>query len=468
MRSIAILVLLTSLLPATARAAETCGPLKIVNIIHMIPSLTGDADFVPVVIDGKPRDFLLDTGGYYTQISRSLAEELKLSILQTRRELFDATGNITRDQAEVPEFTLGEMHVNGRHFMISPNAGTSATKGMDGVLAPDNLMPYDTELDFSTDTLNLFSPDHCPGHVVYWSAPAVAVVPIKLEGLHITVPVTLDGQTLPALIDTGATTTSLRMDEARELFNLIMGSADTPVNGDLNGDATLKTYSHQFKSLAFGDVTVSNPSIAIVPNAMGRNLDLTPLVGDRTKTERDRVNAPEVILGMDVLRRLRIYLAFKEGKMYVSPSSALPVGTTVQPYTGEFLTARLQQLDGAIAASPDDAVALNARCFWRAIAKTELDGALADCDKSLRLAPGVAATLDSRACVLFQQGKYQDALTAYNAALAADANLASSLWMRGLIEEKLGERAGKDADIAAARADDPNIEVEFKRLVIAE
>ena len=40
---------------------------------------------------------------------------------------------------------------------------------------------YDVELDFSSDTMNLFSPDHCPGHVVYWKAPVVAAVPISLE-----------------------------------------------------------------------------------------------------------------------------------------------------------------------------------------------------------------------------------------------------------------------------------------------
>jgi predicted aspartyl protease len=494
MRKEAAIALLACLTASAARAEETCGPLKIVNIVHMIPTLTGDADIVPVVIGGKPRNFLLDTGGYLSQISRPLAQSLHLSMHQARQDLYDAVGNISRDQANVPEFVLGEITDKDVSLMISPSLGSGETQGIEGLLAPDRLTRYDAELDFSSDTLNLFSPDHCPGHVVYWSAPAVAVVPISLEqmrfsrdrretnilqevpvtapvqdgeGLHIFVPVMLDGHQIKALIDTGATSTALRIDIAEQRYGLVMGSAHTPVKGTLNGEASLKIYSHLFKSLSFGDVSVSNPRLTIIPNAMGRNGELTPLAADRTKTERDLVNTPDLIIGMDVLRRLRLYFAFQEGKMYVSPASA-PSLSAVQPYGPEFLAAMLKRLDTLLAESPNDAAALNDRCFWRGIAKTDLDGALDDCDKSLRLEPGMATALDSRAFVLFQQGKYQEALNAYDAALAVDPHQAPSLLMRGYARAKLGDLAGKDADIAAARKDDPNILAEFERIGIED
>jgi predicted aspartyl protease len=493
---LAVLALVAVTLPADAE--EVCGPLKIVNIIHMIPTLSGDADIVPVVIGGKPRSFLLDTGGYLSQISRPLAKELNLSVQQQRQELYDAVGNISRDAVRVPEFSLGENSERDVALMVSPSLGNSDTKGVDGILAPDRLAKNDAELDFSTDTLNLFSPDHCPGHVVYWSAPAVAVVPITLgqfrfsrdgresnvlqevpiarptedpsnpQGFHIIVPVTLDGQQIKALLDTGANGTALRKDIAEQRFGLVMGEPGTPVNGDLNGQVSLKTYSHLFKSLSFGDVTVANPRLTIIPNAVGRNADRTPLVADRAKTERDLINGPELTIGMDVLRRLRLYIAFQEGKMYVSPSSAPPEGVGTRPYSKEFLAAMLERLDTLVAASPNDAGNLNDRCFWRGIAKTDLDGALADCDKSLALEPGTAAVLDSRAFVLFQQGKYPEALAGYNAALAADSKQAPSLMMRGLTKGKLGDSAGETADIAAAKADDPTIEAQFKRIGIEE
>jgi predicted aspartyl protease len=482
MRSIPALALSAAFLCApAARAQDQCGPLKIVNIIHMFPTLSGDGDIVPIVIGGKPRNFLLDTGGYLSQISRPLAEELKLTITQSRSELYDVTGNVSRDQVNMPEFHLGEMTDNNVSLMVSPGLGTVSTRGLDGILAPDRLRPYEAELDFSTDTLNLFSPDHCPGHVVYWSAPAVATVPITLEAglnpdgrlpfrgpaFHIIVPVMLDGHELKALVDTGATGTSIRMDLAERLFGLTMGDAETPQRDTINGDAAFKTYNHQFKHLSFGDVAVENARLAIIPNVMGRNADLAPLVAGRTKTQRDLINTPEMIIGMDVLRRLRIYFAFGEGKMYISPSSAPPVGTVV-PYSDEFLVAMLKRLDSLLSATPDDAPTLNDRCFWRGIAKADLDGALADCDKSLKLAPGIAATLDSRAFVLFQMGHYEEALNGYDAALRADARQAPSLFMRGLTRGKLGDTSGKNADVAAATKDDPTIPAEFKRIGIED
>jgi tetratricopeptide (TPR) repeat protein len=128
----------------------------------------------------------------------------------------------------------------------------------------------------------------------------------------------------------------------------------------------------------------------------------------------------------------------------------------------------LKRLDSLLAAAPDDAPTLNDRCFWRGIARTDLDGALADCDNSLKLAPGIAATLDSRAFVLFQMGRYQEALSGYDTALQADARQAPSLFMRGLAKGKLGDASGKNADIAAATKDDPTIPAEFKRIGIED
>jgi len=106
-----------------------------------------------------------------------------------------------------------------------------------------------------------------------------------------------------------------------------MGGADTPEVGHLNEDESLKTYGHDFKSLAFGDVAVNNPKLELIPNAMGRNADRAQYVGDRTKSDRTEINVDDMIIGMDVLRKLHIYIAFGERKMYVSEASAaLPAG----------------------------------------------------------------------------------------------------------------------------------------------
>jgi hypothetical protein len=462
MRILMSVVLLTVLLLATAaQAQDKCGTLRIFDSIQMFRGPDNE-DLIPVTINGAKAYYLFDTGGYYTQIGRPVAQDLKLPVRQGNIQMFDATGHISRDVATIHEFIIGHMRGTDVYFPVSP------FPDLDGIFALDHLMSLDVDLDFGTDKLNLFSPDHCPGSVLYWTAPALAIVPIVKDGFHLTVPVTLDGHEIKATIDTGATKTNLRMDLAERTYNLTMSTPDTPDHGFLNGDTSLKTYSHVFKTLTFGDVAVNNPNITIIPNAAGRNADRAQLVADRTKSEKDFINVPELIIGMDVLSSLHIYVAFKENKMYVSAASVPSTGAVFQPLPDDYIAAKLQRVRRTAEANPDGASALNDLCYWRGVAKNELDAALADCDKSIKLKPGIAAMLDSRAFVLYQQGKYQEALDAYDAVLKIDSRHAASLLVRGYTKGKLGDSVGKDADIAAAKAYDPGVQMEFKRFGVTD
>src|SRR5262249_31745046 len=155
-----------------------------------------------------------------------------------------------------------------------------------------------------------FSPDRRETHILQEVPVEPSVLGAReLDGFHIYVPVNLDGHEIKALIDTGATTSALRKDNAEGIFGLSLGSAETPEQGTLNGEAGLKTYSHMFKNLSFGPVSVSDIRLSIIPNAMNRNIDPMPLVANRTQTERNLVNGPDFIIGMDVLKRLRLYFA---------------------------------------------------------------------------------------------------------------------------------------------------------------
>jgi len=240
--------------------------------------------------------------------------------------MYDVTGNVSRDIAGVKELIIADMRGKDMELPIS-TGGPGA-----GLVGLDHLANLDLDIDFGTDKLSIFSPDHCEGQVVYWTNPAsVGIVPMQVgRDFHIRVPVTLDGHAERAIIDTGATYTTFDVREEERVFNLDLGAPNTPERGDLNGDPSLKTYAHRFQTLSFGDVTVRNPEIFIIPHAEGRKADRSVLVGDRTKSEKDRVTVPDMIIGMNVLRKLHIYLAFKEQKMYVSPASApeaVPSGT---------------------------------------------------------------------------------------------------------------------------------------------
>jgi predicted aspartyl protease/regulator of sirC expression with transglutaminase-like and TPR domain len=126
----------------------------------------------------------------------------------------------------------------------------------------------------------------------------------------------------------------------------------------------------------------------------------------------------------------------------------------------------LPQWNVWIAAHPNEAslhVALNARCWARAMLNTELDPALADCDAAIKRVPDNASYLDSRAWVHLRQGRWREALADYERALSIRPQAVWSLYGRGIARIQSGNREAGLADIAAARQLRPSMDEETKR-----
>lgn len=276
----------------------------------------------------------------------------------------------------------------------------------------------------------------------------MAVVPLAVRDRHITIQVTLDGKPFDALVDTGASRSIISMPVAQALFGLGPESPGVTPAGNVNGETKLASYIHTFSSLAFEGIAVSNPSLLLVPDRLSNNARGT---GSRLAMA-SAIKLPQLVLGMDILRHLRMYMALKENTFYVSAATPAP---EAPQDPGQSL--QLSDLDKALSYSPASATLLNERCFERAVEKVKLEGALADCDLSLRAHPDNANITDSRGFVFYQMGRYQDAITTYDQALKQKPDLSPSLFVRGLARRKLGDTAGGDADIAAAKKLNPDV-----------
>jgi hypothetical protein len=98
--------------------------------------------------------------------------------------------------------------------------------------------------------------------------------------------------------------------------------------GAINGDAFLNGYLHGFRQLSFGGMSFDNPDILIVPDIMNRNADQSPMARNRAYRHNADLILPELSLGMDVLKHLRLPLSFGEQALYVAPADA---AVTPQP-----------------------------------------------------------------------------------------------------------------------------------------
>ncbi len=127
----------------------------------------------------------------------------------------------------------------------------------------------------------------------------------------------------------------------------------------------------------------------------------------------------------------------------------------------------LQEYDRWLAARPNDpevAGVLNERCWLRARLGKQLEAALADCDLALKRGGKNSAFMDSRGLVLLRLGRFGEAIRQYDAAIKAQPKHAWSLYGRGLAKLRAGDKAGGDADIAAALAIDRGVADEARRM----
>lgn len=316
----------------TALAAD-CGSLTMVNSVDIIPG--PNRALIPVSINGTPELLLLDTGGYTSGISKQLVDQLNLPVRDiTGLKVLDMYGNASTKIARVDELIIGHQKGHDINFAVEPDPNFGQRTRFVGIFGPNLMGKYDVELDFGAKKMNFFSPDHCAGHVVYWQPSALAVVAFAFRDMHIVLPVTLDGHQFTAEIDTGSTNTNITAEAVKRVFNI---DGSTPGSIPLQSQAMPGAFERVFETLDFQGVAVKNPRLDILPDLIGskdpNNEISTASRARRADTPDDfhQGARPELLIGMDVLKRLRVYIAFNERNIYISPattvSSRAPMAT---------------------------------------------------------------------------------------------------------------------------------------------
>jgi predicted aspartyl protease len=293
-------IVLSACAATPALAADSCR-LTMVGEFDFVSRGDLGGIVIDAQLDGVPKKLIVDTGGVATMISEEASEELKLHrhVLEHMAAIEDYSGRSLKWIAVIPSLQVGTMHGTDVHAVIDPYWDD---KSAAGAIGPDFLRLFDVEFDFAAHKMRLFSQDHCPGQVVYWTRDPVAVLPIHLDDDgHISVTVTLDGKEMDAGLDTGAPFSSLRLSGARSDFGL---SPETP--GMTKVASSEDVYDYRFKSLAIGGMTFNGAVVRLFGGAH--------LADDDMKHK--------LLIGATELSKLRLFVSYKEKMLYATTADA--------------------------------------------------------------------------------------------------------------------------------------------------
>jgi predicted aspartyl protease len=256
---------------------------------------------IPVRINGRPRQFVVDTGGIATMVTHDAAKELRLPNAPAHAaRLVFVNGDSATSVAHARSFHVGRMAVGRFTFLVTPPS--IHVPGAAGALAPDVMRNFDVEIDFARNRMNLFRPDSCPGNPVYWTSRPHAAMSFTLDDGHMSATAMLDGKLVDLIIDTGAAATVMNLEDAKSEFGIAPGSHGVTPIGYGPSDAD-RRYAYHFGVLNLEGLAIERPRIVLRPDQSGL---------------RQAGLRPELILGMGELSKLHLYIAYGERKLYIT------------------------------------------------------------------------------------------------------------------------------------------------------
>ena len=332
-KSLTFTALSCMLLAPAAQAADspTCILKRLVNIEMKLDR--AGRPIIPVTIDGVSKWALIDTGGGFSSMTDTAVKDLKLkTALYPKHNIYFINGKSPSEMAFADRFVAGKLNLahasDGLYFAV--DEPPHASDEFDATLSSDILHLFDVELDFGARTFQLFLQTTCGENAVHWTTETPAVVPFETNKVdwqlearqmmgigmgdprnavvtpnsrttnklvnvpewHMIVRGELDGVDVDVVIDTGSATSSIIAQDAKDVMaSRPSGSQDDP--------------ARPFKTLKIGSLTIDNPQLVV------QNVKLERLA----TLGRMR---PQLILGATMLRRLHLYIAYNDRKIYLT------------------------------------------------------------------------------------------------------------------------------------------------------
>ncbi|WP_272492074.1 retroviral-like aspartic protease family protein [Massilia phyllostachyos] len=258
-------------------------------------------------INGTPAQLLVDTGASDTALTRTGTEPRGMSLWSTGASSVGIGGYSRIYRTRYKEFRAGPATASSGELRVIHDFGVPPD--FDGLVGAPFLLQSDFEISLAEKELRFFRPRNCGGRfLAYWDQDAV-VVPFESSWSSSPNPqftVLLNGKKLNAVIDSGASVTSVTLAAARRAgMKLDAPNVERLGESAGVGDTRVARWGATFDTLQIGGEIIRNAAVGVLDASFG-DIDL--------------------LLGADFLRAHRVLFAMSQRKLYISYVGGEPLG----------------------------------------------------------------------------------------------------------------------------------------------
>lgn len=403
------------------------------KIAELPVTMDGLRPIVPATLNGTDVKLIADSGAYFSLISPSVATQLglKLERMPIGFRLKGIGGTAPSAKTLIADFGLIGTNIANVVFLVG-----GSDNGRAGLLGLNVLSVADTEYDLAGGSIRLFRTPGCTGgNLAYWArdrhVSTVAMVETDRRSPHIVGMVTVNGQPLRAVFDTGAPRSMMTLEAAAK-------AGITPQNPKARPDGTARglgpevnrSWSAPFETFSIGDEQIQNARLRF-SEMPGFSFDM--------------------LLGADFFLSHRVFVSPGTGRIFLTYNG----GAVFDP-AGKVRFPGRHQADADLVV-PDTTQPTDADGFARRgaafAARRDFPNALSDLSRAIALAPTDPAYLYARASAYRANRQISLARADLDAAIALRPDYVEALIDRAVIYLTIGDRTAGLADLrVAARA----------------
>ncbi len=323
--AVALAALVSAAVPGGAAAECTLGAVAVLPVRAERGHYLFTAN-----INGNAANLILDTGFFATSLNLEAADRLGVRLNQIGRQAYGVGGVRDVYRGTARHMHVGLMNADGMELAGGAYWTAQQQPGWDGVFGMNMMSAYDIDLDFIGGHAILFEATGDCQHPTVGLAPPLYKVPLEpiAKDRQADILITIDGQRVKAMLDTGASQSFIYRKMAGRLGVDLSGMDEAGHQMAYGiGPFGVKYIKHIFHSVKIGPLEIHDMEIGIL-NQKGNGVDgmhtgsLLP-----NALDPDAPNTEDMVLGMDFFQRFHVWISHSSQNVilqYPPAASVLP------------------------------------------------------------------------------------------------------------------------------------------------